>query len=70
MPCSQYARQTRLGSPKYSCIMLDGMLYGVFALFGLQTIAAGVGWVFDKWRTFQDLKDWMDQEDEVEPNKE
>lgn len=50
--------------------MLDGMLYGVFALFGLQTIAAGVGWVFDKWRTFQDLKDWMDQEDEVEPNKE
>lgn len=35
----------------------DYMLYGVFALFGIQTLAAGGGWLFNTWRTFQDMKD-------------
>lgn len=36
----------------------------IFALFGIQTIASGTSWVFNQWRTWQDIRDWWEQEEE------
>lgn len=48
---------------------LDGLesifLIVVFGLFGIQTTAAGVGWVFARWREFQDMKDWYDSAEDT-----
>lgn len=44
----------------------DTIFLVVFCMFGVQTIAAGVGWWFSTWRTFQDLKDWHAEDKDAE----
>ena len=41
----------------------------VFTLFGIQTIAAGVGWLFKHWRKFTEMEEaWDEPEDSPQEN--
>ena len=42
----------------------DLVFVSIFSLWAVQSLAQGLGWVFRQWRTFQDLKDSLEDEGE------
>lgn len=42
----------------------DTLVIVVFALFGWQTLAAGVGWTFNVWRDFQEMREALFEDDD------
>lgn len=47
----------------------DDIFIAIFSLWAIQSLAQGLGWLFEQWRAFQDLKDSLEADEEVEATK-